>query len=158
MKHPRSWHDPDDPYRMLGVGSGASQQDIARAYRRVAQRVHPDTQPTDPQATARFQALTAAYDLLSDPGRRADYDHARSSGEPTSQPVQPRYKGTSPRPASSPYLLSPTPGQPVWVGPVHVEPPAAASQQGQVGGPSTARFEDPPIILGGPGPTWSWPW
>jgi curved DNA-binding protein CbpA len=158
MKHPRSRHDPDDPYRVLGVDSGASQPDIARAYRRAAQRVHPDTQPTDPQATARFQALADAYDLLRDPGRRADYDHARSSDEPASQPVQPRYTRASPRPASSPYLLSPIPGQPVWAGLVHVEP-AAANQQGQASDPPTPTFEDPPVILDDRlRPRRSWPW
>jgi curved DNA-binding protein CbpA len=159
VKHPRFRHDPGDPYRVLGVDSGASQHEIVRAYRRAAQRVHPDTQPADPQATAQFRALADAYRLLSDPGRRADYDHARSSDDPASQPVQPRYTRTSPRPASSPYLLSPEPGQPVWAGPVHVEPPAAANQQGHASGPPTPSLEDPPVILDGrPRPRRSWPW
>jgi curved DNA-binding protein CbpA len=159
VKHPGSRHDPGDPYRVLDVDLGASQQDIARAYRRAAQRVHPDTRPTDPQAAARFQALADAYDLLSDPRRRADYDQARSSGELVSQPVKSRDTGTSSRPATSAYLLSPPPGPPVWAGPVHVEPPAAASQQGQASDPPTASFEDPPVILDErSGLRRSWPW
>jgi curved DNA-binding protein CbpA len=159
VKHPGSRHDPGDPYRVLSVDLGASQQDIARAYRRAAQRVHPDTQPTDTQATAPFLALADAYDLLSDPRRRADYDHARSSGEPARQPVKPRYTGTSPRPASSAYLLPPPPGPPVWAGPVYVKPSAAASQQGQGSDPPPAGFEDPPLILDKrSGLRQSWPW
>jgi hypothetical protein len=159
MKNARSRRPRNDPYRVLGVDTGASQQDITRAYHRAAQRVHPDTQPEDPQAAAQFQALADAYDLLRDARRRADYDHAHPADEPTSPPVQPRHTGASPHSPGLPYLLSPTPGQPVWAGPVHVEPPGAASQQGQGGGPATARIEDPPIILDlRPGPRWSWPW
>ncbi|MBO0809173.1 MAG: J domain-containing protein, partial [Actinobacteria bacterium] len=63
-----------DPYAVLGVPADASRQDIVRAYRRAAQLAHPDTQPQDPQAAARFGALSDAYQTLSDPGRRADYD------------------------------------------------------------------------------------
>jgi curved DNA-binding protein CbpA len=159
MEHRRSRQGRDDPYRVLGVDPGASQQDIARAYRRAAQRVHPDTRPEDPLAAARFQALADAYDVLRDPGGRADYDRAHPAHEPTSQPAPPRHTAAGPHPPGSPYLLSPTPGQPMWAGPVHVEPPAAARQQGQGGDQPTARFEDLPIILDlRPGSRWGWPW
>lgn len=155
MNRPGSRHGYNDPYRVIGVGADASQQDIARAYRRAAQRIHPDAQPDDPQAGARFQALADAYDLLRDPGRRADYDHVRSADELDSRPVQPRRTGASPH---SLYLLRPTVGHAMWAGPVHVEPPAAASQQ-ERGSPPAAQYHDPPIILDGrPNPRESWPW
>jgi hypothetical protein len=97
--------------------------------------------------------------VLRDPGRRADYDHAHPADEPISQPAPPRQTAAGPYSPGSPYLLSRAPGQPMWAGPVHVEPPAAASQQGQDDDAPTARFEDPPIILDlRPGPRWSWPW
>jgi hypothetical protein len=162
MVHPRSWQGHDDPYRALGVNTGASRQDIARAYRRAAQRAHPDTQAQDPQAIARFQALTA-YDLLSDPGRRADYDRGHPAAEPASQPPQPRYRGAAPRWPSSPYLLWPPSHQPIWAGPVHIEPPgsiwagaAHGTQQDQTSPPVT-EYEDPPIVLGTrSGHRWCW--
>lgn len=159
MKYPRSRWGHSDPYRVLGVHTGASQQDITRAYRRAVQRLHPDTQPDDPEAAGRFQAVADAYDLLRDPARRADYDRAHPADEPVSQGVQPGLTGMHAYSPGPPYLLPLAPGQPVWAGPVYVEPPAADSQQGQGGEPPAARFEDPPIILDLPaGPRWSWPW
>lgn len=147
-----------DPYRVLGVTSDASQQDIARAYRRAAQRVHPDTQPDDPRAAARFQVLADAYELLRDPSRRADYDHARLADEPISQPAQSRRPRPAPRSSGWPYLLPPAPGQPIWAGPVHVEPAGLAGQHGPGVDPAATRFEDPPVFLDSL--TWaagSWP-
>ena len=158
MNHPGSRHGYNDPYRVIGVDAGASQQDIARAYRRAAQRVHPDAQPDDPQAAARFQALADAYDLLRDPGRRADYDYVRSADELDSRPVQAKRTGASPHSPGSPYLLWSAAGHPIWAGPVHVEPPAPASHQ-ERGGPPAAQYQDPPIILDGqPNPRESWLW
>src|SRR5689334_2510798 len=71
MEHSTPRRDHCDPYRVLGVDTGASRQDIARAYRRAVQGAHPDAQPADPRAAARFRELTDAYDLLTDPARRA---------------------------------------------------------------------------------------
>jgi hypothetical protein len=149
-----------DPYRVLGVDTGASRQDIARAYRRAVQRAHPDAQPTDPRAAARFQELTDAYDLLSDAARRADYDRTHPAAGPGGQSHPPSAQ-LRPAPADpwpgSPHLLSTAHGPPVWAGPVHVEPPAAAGQQERGGSP--AAFEDPPVILGmPPGQGWRWLW
>ena len=64
-----------DYYEVLGVERGASQQDIKRAYRRLARQHHPDVNPGDPQAEARFKEVAEAYETLSDPRRRHDYDH-----------------------------------------------------------------------------------
>ncbi|MBO0817423.1 MAG: DnaJ domain-containing protein [Actinobacteria bacterium] len=158
MEHAGPSRDSGDPYRVLGVNAGASQRDIARAYRRAAQRAHPDTQPRDRQAAARFQALTDAYDLLRDPGRRADYDRGHPARTPSRQP-QPARPGARLRRPGSPFLLGPPPGQLIWAGPVHVEPPATtppASPHGR--GAPAAEFDDPVIIFGvRPGQVWGWP-
>ena len=60
-----------DPYGVLGVGRGASAGEIARAYRRAARATHPDSGGSGAE---RFHAVSDAYDVLRDPGRRAGYD------------------------------------------------------------------------------------
>ena len=152
MEHPAPGRGHHDPYRVLGVDAGASRQEIARAYRRAVQRVHPDAQPTDPRAAARFRELTDAYDLLTDPGRRADYDHAhRPAARPPRQPSQPGYLGAVAR-------WPGFPRQPLWAGPVQIEPDDDTGQQHRASAP-TADFEDPPVILGArPRQRWNWLW
>jgi curved DNA-binding protein CbpA len=72
--------DPDlDPYAVLGVTPGASDEEIKRAYRRLALRHHPDRNLGDPRASARFKEISAAYAVLMDPGRRRAYDAGRQS-------------------------------------------------------------------------------
>ena len=138
---------PGDPYRVLGVSAGASQQDIARAYRRAVQRAHPDARPHDRQAAARFQALTEAYDLLRDPGRRAAYDRGHPARSSSGQPPPSRQSAAASRWRGSPFLAGPPPGQPIWAGPVHIEPPVNGLRHGD--GRSARRdFEDPVVILG----------
>jgi curved DNA-binding protein CbpA len=65
-----------DYYALLGIGRGASAADVDRAYRRAARATHPDIHPNDVSAAERFHAVTIAHETLSDPGRRAAYDHA----------------------------------------------------------------------------------
>jgi molecular chaperone DnaJ len=62
-----------DYYEVLGVARGASDEEVKRAYRRLAQRWHPDVN-TEPGADARFKELNEAYQVLSDPQRRQAYD------------------------------------------------------------------------------------
>jgi DnaJ-class molecular chaperone len=62
------------PYEVLGVKRDASADDIRKAYRKLAKEFHPDLNPGKPAAEARFKAVTAAYDLLSDPEKRGRYD------------------------------------------------------------------------------------
>ena len=68
-----------DHYEALGVGRDASQDEIKKAYRRLARELHPDVNP-DPQASERFKLVTHAYEVLSDPNARADYDRGGSVG------------------------------------------------------------------------------
>ena len=68
-----------DHYAVLGVAHDATQDEIKRAYRRLARELHPDVNP-DPVAEERFKDVTAAYEVLSDPQRRQMYDLGFSNG------------------------------------------------------------------------------
>lgn len=75
-------------YDLLGVKRDASPDELRRAYRKLAKQYHPDLNPNDKAAEEKFKALTAAYDLLSDPDMRARYDHGDidASGQPRRGP------------------------------------------------------------------------
>jgi DnaJ-class molecular chaperone len=62
------------PYQVLGVSPTATADEIRKAYRKLAKQLHPDLNPGKPEAEERFKAVSSAYDLLSDPGKRARYD------------------------------------------------------------------------------------
>ena len=62
-----------DYYEVLGVSKDASQDDIKKAYRNLAKKYHPDVS-TDPNATEKFAEIQVAYDCLSDPSKRENYD------------------------------------------------------------------------------------
>jgi molecular chaperone DnaJ len=64
-----------DYYVILGLKEDASQDEIKRAYRRVALKYHPDKHPGDKEAEAMFILCTEAYKILSDPEKREVYDH-----------------------------------------------------------------------------------
>jgi molecular chaperone DnaJ len=66
-----------DFYAVLGVGTDASQQEIKKSYRKLAQKLHPDANPGDKAAEERFKEVGRAYSVLSDPKKRAEYDEAR---------------------------------------------------------------------------------
>lgn len=61
----------DDPYKVLGVSQGATQEEIKRAYRRKAKECHPDLHPNDPQAERRMNEVNEAYDMLMNPDKYA---------------------------------------------------------------------------------------
>ena len=69
-----------DFYVILGLGPGASSAEIKRAYRRLSRLYHPGVNPGDRQAQAVFERVTQAYETLSVPTRRRDYDAAVMAG------------------------------------------------------------------------------
>jgi DnaJ-class molecular chaperone len=64
----------ETPYEVLGVKPTATADEIRTAYRKLAKELHPDLNPGKPAAEARFKAVSAAYDILSDPDKKARYD------------------------------------------------------------------------------------
>ena len=82
-------------YDILRVSRTSEQGEIRRAFKRLALQVHPDKRPNDPHAAADFQALRHAYDVLSDPARRARYDRVGDADEDSAgfQDAYERYRG-----------------------------------------------------------------
>ena len=76
-----------DYYEVLGIQKGASEAEIKSAYRKLAKKYHPDLNPDNPEAEAKFKEINEANDVLSDPDKRARYDQFGHAG------VDPSYAG-----------------------------------------------------------------
>ena len=79
MNAQREWFDTDY-YAVLGVDRGADHRAITKAYRKLARELHPDQNPGDAAAEERFKQVAAAYDVLGDEKKRAEYDEVRRLG------------------------------------------------------------------------------
>ena len=126
-------HGGPDPdlYQLLGVPRRAPREEIVRAWRRRARAEHPDSRPRDAAAPGRFRVLAEAYQVLSDPARRAAYDRALRPGPFGPGSVAPTVR-VRPRHLAGPGVRPPagTPGPPLWAGPVRVEGPHQAAAGG----------------------------
>jgi molecular chaperone DnaJ len=71
-----------DYYNVLGVDRNASDDEIKKAYRKMAMTYHPDKNPDNPEAEAKFKEAAEAYDTLSSPDKKSNYDRFGSSGNP----------------------------------------------------------------------------
>jgi DnaJ-class molecular chaperone len=81
-----------DPYQTLGVKSDASPEQIQKAYRRLAKKLHPDLNPGDKNAEEKFKEISAAYDLLIDAAKRARFDRGEIDASGAERPRQRYYR------------------------------------------------------------------
>lgn len=81
-----------DPYQVLGVKRDASQDDIQKAYRQLAKKLHPDLNPGNKAAEEKFKELASAYDLLGDADKRARFDRGELDETGAERPQQRYYR------------------------------------------------------------------
>ena len=82
----------DDPYAALGVAKTATHDEIRKAYKKIAKESHPDLNPGDAKAAARFKAASAAHDLLKDPEKRARFDRGEIDAMGQERPERKFYR------------------------------------------------------------------
>jgi molecular chaperone DnaJ len=87
-----------DFYQVLGVPDSASQEEIKKAYRKLAKQYHPDANPNNASAAERFKEISEAHSVLSDPEKRKQYDQMRRLGAFEGMPRRP----PGARPAGAP--------------------------------------------------------
>ncbi len=123
-----------DYFAILGVSPEATEAEVRQAYRRLARRYHPDLNPDEPEGEARLKELNEAYEVLSDPTRRAAYEAQRRAvriqvtGAPRRAPGPPR------PPAGPPTHVDLTRWQRPLAGTSHVDLTGWRPGQGPVGG------------------------
>jgi DnaJ-class molecular chaperone len=81
-----------DPYTILGVKKDAPQEEIQKAYRRLAKKLHPDLNPGNKQAEEQFKDISAAYELLGDADKRARFDRGEIDASGQERPRQRYYR------------------------------------------------------------------
>src|SRR5947208_13469579 len=77
-----------DSYEVLWVSKGASPEDIKKAYRKLAKKLHPDSNKKDPKAATKFSELNGAYEIVGDEDKRKAFDRGETDAE-----GKPRFQG-----------------------------------------------------------------
>jgi DnaJ-class molecular chaperone len=101
-----------DPYETLGVERSASPDDIQKAYRHLAKKLHPDLNPGNKKAEECFKEVAAAYGLLSDADKRAKFDRGEINASGAEQPHSASTKTLLPRPRPAIHTKT-TPASPI---------------------------------------------
>ncbi|MFT7595005.1 MAG: DnaJ-class molecular chaperone [Paracoccaceae bacterium] len=96
-----------DPYAALGLTKTATDDEIKKAYRKIARTCHPDLKPGDTAAEDRFKAASAAYDLLKDPETRARFDRGEIDASGAERPDRQFYRDYAEAPGN-PYRSGPS--------------------------------------------------
>jgi DnaJ-class molecular chaperone len=81
-----------DPYSVLGVRKTATQEEVQKAYRQLAKKLHPDLNPGDKKSEERFKEISAAYDILGDADKRARFDRGEIDASGTERPQRDFYR------------------------------------------------------------------
>src|SRR3954462_14752272 len=71
---------PRDPYEVLGVSKSATAEEINKAYRKLSKKYHPDRNPGDKEAEAKYKEVQSAHDILGDANKKAQYDQFGYAG------------------------------------------------------------------------------
>src|SRR5476649_2200941 len=82
-----------DPYEVLGVAKGAGEAEIKKAFRALAKKHHPDKHAGDASAQKKFQEISAAYDILGDKDKRAQFDAGAIGNDGNARGFDPRQGG-----------------------------------------------------------------
>ena len=90
-----------DPYEVLGVSKGASPEDIKKAYRKLAKKLHPDSNKKDPKAATKFAELNGAYEIVGDEDKRKAFDRGEIDAE--GKPRFHGFEGFGGRPGAGPF-------------------------------------------------------
>src|SRR2546429_887734 len=85
-------HVSEDPYAVLGVKPEATQEEIRKAYRGLAKKLHPDLNPGDRQAEEKFKQISAAYDIVGDAEKRARFDRGEIDAAGNERPRERYYR------------------------------------------------------------------
>ena len=92
-----------DPYKILGVDKTATQDEIQKAYRKLAKKIHPDLNPGNKKAEEQFKEVASAYTLLSDEAKRKQFDAGEIDGLGAEKPRENYYRDYADAGTANPY-------------------------------------------------------